>query len=343
MDAMGEVETMYLRASVASVCNLDCVYCPKASGMEDRSPPHLAKRKISVNDYVGCLAAIASVGIRRVSFTGGEPTTNQHLPDIIRAAADLFDVVELTSNGYALPKMMPAIAPHLDLIKVSLDSLDRRKFARLAQGPEQTLDNAVVAIEAALGAGIPVGINFVLMRTNRDDLEAIVDFAGTMKAKYNGTLHVSVLDFYYSDERRDTWQREYIAVNGIADRLADKYGNLREELRFGCRFAWVNCNGVEVRFKDSAGPTMRGKICDGCRQYCQEGLYGVKLSTTGWMTTCPSNDFALGADLATAVAAEEARSLLADMVGRVSRATADSNSFATLLRTHGLAPTYPVN
>src|SRR5262245_55113773 len=133
---MNEFQTIYLRASVASVCNLDCVYCPKASGMEDRKPIDLAKRKIPVEEYVRCLQAVAAAGISRVSFTGGEPTTNKHLPEIIAAASKAFDVVELTSNGYALADMMIKIAPHLDLVKVSLDSVDRDKFARLARGPQ---------------------------------------------------------------------------------------------------------------------------------------------------------------------------------------------------------------
>ena len=337
---MSEFQTIYLRASVASVCNLDCVYCPKASGMEDRTPSALANRKIAVADYVRCLRAVAATGIRRVSFTGGEPTTNKHLPEIIAAASEAFDVVELTSNGYALAKMMPYIAEHLDLVKVSLDSMDREKFACLARGPQHTLDSAVGGIESVLNAGVPVGVNFVLMRSNQDDLDAVIDFSRAMKAKHAGQLHVSVLDFYYSDERRDVWEQEFVLVSGTERRLAEKYRNVREEVRFGCRFSWVDCDGVEVRFKDSAGATMRGDICNGCPNYCQEGLYGIKLSTAGWMTTCPSNDASLGADLAAALASDDADVPIAKFIERVRGATSDPTSFATLLRTHGLTPAF---
>lgn len=337
---MVTLETVYLRASVASVCNLNCVYCPKQSGMEDRKPARLQKRTLSLTEYVDCLKEVAAAGIRRVSFTGGEPTTNDRLPEIVAAASEIFEVIELTSNGHALPRMLPHMAEHLDLIKVSLDSMNRETSARLARGPRHTLDMAVTAIRSSVLHGVKVAVNFVLMRSNEPDLEELIHFVRSINAEYGSSVYVSVLDFYYSDEQRKTWEKEYTPIARVEARLRQRYGNVREQVRFGCRFVWINCRGVEVRLKDSGGATMRADICSGCADYCQEGLYGLKLSMVGWLTTCPSNDERLGSDLYASRQPGAAQEAVGHLLERLRRAVPDSDTFFKLLRAHNLSPAF---
>lgn len=41
--------------------------------------------------------------------------------------------------------------------------------------------------------------------------------------------------------------------------------------------------------------THRSEICRDCTGYCQEGIYSLKHSASGWLSVCPSNDVKLGA------------------------------------------------
>src|SRR4051794_29807655 len=97
-------DPVYVRASVASRCNLDCTYCPVEEGMENRVPDHLAGRPLEPERMVNNLRLIAAAGVEGESFTGGEPTLNPDLGDLIVATRPYFDRVELTTNGRRLHK-----------------------------------------------------------------------------------------------------------------------------------------------------------------------------------------------------------------------------------------------
>ena len=60
-------EIRFLRASVADQCNLNCVYCPKTSGMENQVPAWLARRRLSTADYCRNLGLITASGVIRRS------------------------------------------------------------------------------------------------------------------------------------------------------------------------------------------------------------------------------------------------------------------------------------
>lgn len=79
--------------------------------MENRAPVHLKGRDLGVEEYLANLAHLARQGLRGVSITGGEPTLNPDLPVLVSRAADIFDRVELTTNGLFLIEMLPALAP----------------------------------------------------------------------------------------------------------------------------------------------------------------------------------------------------------------------------------------
>lgn len=81
---------------VADKCNKNCVACGHFSPLVPKDTPDMTpaqffesvKYVIPYRDHIGCLI-----------LTGGEPTTNPHLLDIIRIACASFPKVRLVSNG----------------------------------------------------------------------------------------------------------------------------------------------------------------------------------------------------------------------------------------------------
>ena len=72
----------YLRISVTDKCNLRCVYC-----MPERGLPWLTKAEIlSYEEIARLVSAAASVGVRSVRLSGGEPLIRK---DLDRLVADL--------------------------------------------------------------------------------------------------------------------------------------------------------------------------------------------------------------------------------------------------------------
>ena len=73
----------YLRVSVTDRCNLRCVYCMPAEGIELRSHAEI----LSYEEIARVVRAAASIGITKTRLTGGEPLARLGLPDLVRMIA----------------------------------------------------------------------------------------------------------------------------------------------------------------------------------------------------------------------------------------------------------------
>lgn len=332
-------DPIFVRASVSGKCNLNCIYCPKAEGMENRVPEILRGHDLSADDYISNLRHLARNGLRGVAFTGGEPTLNHDLPRIVAAASSIFERVELTTNGRFLPEMLPDLAPYLNLLKVSLDAAELQRVMSITNGTSLESERAIASIRTGCAAGLRVGINVVVMGSTVDQIDRIIELCREINSQgFPGNAYVSLLDFYYSEERRTMWEREFLPLSELVPRFTSKNSPSIAQIRFGCRFYWFDINGVQIRFKDSIGITHRALKCQDCRRYCQEGIYGLKLSIEGWVTTCPTGDPDYGIHLVSGISDHDADQRLAPLLQDIRSAHPDSNSFITMLNKHGLRP-----
>lgn len=344
----------FLRASVANQCNLNCVYCPKQDGMENHVPARLRGHRLGTGPYLRALHAIAATGAANdialgISFTGGEPTLNPDLPDIVAAARAWYQRVELTTNGRMLPHQIDRLAPHLDVIKISLDAVERDLSHRIMRGHRADHDRALGAIGLALAAGLTVGVNVVVMRRNLDQLAGIIRTVADLHASIGrGSVYVSLLDLYYTDSTRELWQQEFVALDALARTLAAELGDSVEQHRKGCVIRWFTYGDLQIRVKDSHESTFRGTRCQTCPQYCQEGFYGLKLSVEGWLTPCPSGDEHLGVHLPAGLDDPglddaglddiELAQRIAPLMAELAATRLVNGSFATFLERHQLSP-----
>ncbi|MFI5834335.1 GTP 3',8-cyclase MoaA [Micromonospora sp. NPDC051300] len=166
-----------LRVSLTDKCNLRCTYCMPAEGL-----PWLAGPQLLTDDEIVRLVGVAvrRLGITEVRFTGGEPLIRPGLPGIVAAVAALTPRprISLTTNGIGLARLAPALrAAGLDRVNVSLDTLDRERFAALTRRDRH--DDVLAGLAGAASAGLtPVKINTVLMRgVNDDEAPELLRFA----------------------------------------------------------------------------------------------------------------------------------------------------------------------
>ncbi|HLV74750.1 MAG TPA: GTP 3',8-cyclase MoaA [Vulgatibacteraceae bacterium] len=166
VDTFGRTATD-LRVSLTDRCNLRCSYCMPPEGLE-----WLPKPELLTDDEVMRLVGLAvrDLGVKEVRFTGGEPLLRRGLPDIVRRTAELTPrpQISLTTNGIGLDRLAgPLTDAGLDRVNVSLDTLDRDTFKRLAY--RDRLDDVLKGLAAAQDAGLePVKVNAVLMRDVND-------------------------------------------------------------------------------------------------------------------------------------------------------------------------------
>ncbi len=166
VDSFGRVATD-LRVSLTDRCNLRCTYCMPPEGLEWLPKPEL----LTAEEIVRLVRiGVERLGITEVRYTGGEPLLRRELVEIVAATTGLRPrpQVSLTTNGIGLSRLAaPLAAAGLDRVNVSLDTLDRDVFVRLAHRDrlQDVLDGLAGADEAGLA---PIKVNTVLMRGIND-------------------------------------------------------------------------------------------------------------------------------------------------------------------------------
>lgn len=168
-----------LRISLIDKCNLRCVYCMPAEGLQ-----WLHKDKLLSMEEVVRLARIGvrDLGVEEIRFTGGEPLVRADFPEILRRIRAEFEHVPLsvTTNGIGLEKKIDElIDAGLTRLNVSMDTICKETFAQLTR--RDRLDDVIQGIDYAAQRGIsPLKINAVLMPgVNDHEAPELVDWALT--------------------------------------------------------------------------------------------------------------------------------------------------------------------
>jgi GTP 3',8-cyclase len=171
IDRFGRVATD-LRVSLTDKCSLRCTYCMPAEGLDWL--PH--EQVLSDAELIRLVTlAVTRLGVREVRFTGGEPLLRRGLETIVAATSGLRTtegapvVTALTTNGIGLAKRAQALRDAgLNRVNVSLDTLDRARFAQITH--RDRLADVLAGLRAAVAAGLgPVKVNAVLLPGVNDD------------------------------------------------------------------------------------------------------------------------------------------------------------------------------
>lgn len=150
-----------MRLSVTELCNLRCQYCMPEEGICKK--PH--EDIMSEEEMLLAVETAASLGIKKLRITGGEPLVKRNIVSICRraAAVDGIEEVCITTNGALLPELAgPLCKAGVSRVNISLDTLDESKYAFITR--RGRLSDALAGVKAALDAGFEkVKINAVLI------------------------------------------------------------------------------------------------------------------------------------------------------------------------------------
>lgn len=214
-DLYGRVVT-YLRVSVTDRCNLRCRYCMPLEGVRFKDLDLV----LTWDEILRVVRAAASLGVRRIRVTGGEPTTRAGLVDFLRevAATPGIEDISMTTNGMLFAAMAePLRAAGLSRVNISLDSLRSDRFRHLTHYGDW---NAVwEGVQAALTVGLhPVKLNCVALRGENDD--EIADFVALTESQ---PLHVRFIELMPLGTSHP-WARERLfSAAEIRDRIAERF------------------------------------------------------------------------------------------------------------------------
>lgn len=121
-----------------------------------------ADKKIITREEIKALVeALASLGIKRIRLTGGEPLIRQDIVEIIRDIKGVTGIedIGITTNGIMLDSLIDELAEAgLKRINISLDSLKEETFKKITGG---SIDKVVSSINKCISMGLKVKINMV--------------------------------------------------------------------------------------------------------------------------------------------------------------------------------------
>ena len=264
----------YLRISVTDKCNLRCVYCMPESGL-----PWLPKSDIlSYEEIVQIAAAAASVGVRSIRISGGEPLIRRNLDRLVAEIGAIAGIEEiaLSTNALLLEEQAPALVhAGLTRVNVSLDTLDPQRFERIARRPG--LERVQAGIDAAIACGLtPVKVNVVVMRgENDDEIEA---FAQWTRER---AVYVRFIELMPVHENLGIQRDAYISSDEILERVRS-IGDLRPSSGPGG-------NGPARYYAFDGAPGAVGVISPLSHDYC-ERCNRVRLTADGRLRLCLFGD-----------------------------------------------------
>jgi GTP 3',8-cyclase len=157
-----------LRVSVVDRCNFRCQYCMPAEGL-----PWLDRSEIlSFEELQRLVAVFASMGVKDLRLTGGEPLVRREFPKLVSMlrAVEAVEEIAVTTNGYLLERDAEALVrAGVDRFNVSIDSLARDAFFRITR--RDALPQVLRGLEAiaAFPEVRPIKVNAIAMRDFTED------------------------------------------------------------------------------------------------------------------------------------------------------------------------------
>ena len=203
----------YLRISVTDKCNLRCVYCMPMEGL-----PWLKRDEIlDYEEIARVVRVMATMGLKRLRITGGEPLVRRDLSSLIRmlSAIDGIENIALSTNAVLLEAQAEDLkAAGVDRVNISLDSLREDRADTIARRPG-TLAKVMRGLAAAEAVGFePIKLNVVLMRDSNDD--EIADLAAITRER---PWHIRFIEIMPTGSNTDLSAESFISCNEALDRV----------------------------------------------------------------------------------------------------------------------------
>ena len=259
----------YLRLSVTDRCDLRCAYC-----MPERQTFLPRKDVLSLEELHQLALGFIARGVTKIRLTGGEPLVRRDMIELVRALGrklgDGLEELTLTTNGTRLAEFAEDLAAAgVRRINVSLDTLDRAKFAALAR--RDSLPQVLEGLAAARAAGLAVKLNTVALKgLNADELPDLIGWA------HGQGFDLTLIEVMPLGEVETDRFDHYLPLDAVRAALETRFTLTPSAYR----------SGGPARYFDVAETGGRlGLITPLTNNFC-EGCNRVRVTATGQLYAC---------------------------------------------------------
>lgn len=268
IDPFGRAIT-YLRVSVTDRCDLRCIYC-----MSERMRFLPRTELLSIEELDRLCTAFIQRGVRRLRFTGGEPLVRKGFLDLLhsvrRHLGEGLDEITVTTNGVQLAEFAaPLFAAGVRRVNVSVDSIDRETFARIAR--RDRLPQVLEGIEAAVATGLKVKINTVALK--HDNAHEIPELVKWAHARGHDITLIETMPLGEIDEDRTD---QFLSLTRVREDMQSywRLTDLPDRTGGPARYVRVEETGGRLGFITP----LTHNFCEGCSR--------VRLTCTGRLYLC---------------------------------------------------------
>lgn len=152
---------------ITEKCNENCEYCFRSLS---------SINNFTYEDHMKILKRIISFDTDQITWSGGEALLVPHAISLMKYAKEHGIYNKITTNGKLLTsKKIEEIKPYIDLVALSIDSLQDETNKALGRGIEHR-KTVIDRIKHLMNEGIKVDINTVVTNKNIDDLDEMGKF-----------------------------------------------------------------------------------------------------------------------------------------------------------------------
>ncbi|MBU0501219.1 MAG: GTP 3',8-cyclase MoaA [Gammaproteobacteria bacterium] len=266
-DSFGR-EITYLRLSVTDRCDFRCTYCLPRDYRGFATPEDW----LNPAEIERLVAIFASLGVRHVRLTGGEPLVRKEMLEIVERLGrlDALDEISLSTNASRLRQFAGDLRrAGVSRLNISLDSLNPETFGQITGGD---LHKVLDGIEAAIEEGFrPLKLNMVVMRgINDHEVEEMIAYCmqHELTLRFIETMPVGLNGIEAN--------RHYVPLKEIEARLRQQYSLQQAAMRGSgpARYFRVGDSGLVIGFITPQSQ----HFCDTCNR--------VRLSAEGDLHLC---------------------------------------------------------
>ena len=310
----------YLRLSVTDRCDLRCSYC-----MPERMTFLPKKDVLSLEELYDLATGFIARGVTKIRITGGEPLVRRDIIDLFSALGrrlghDLQELT-LTTNGTQLAEHAEALAKAgVKRVNVSLDTLDREKFAALTR--RDSLPQVLEGIAAAKAAGLKVKLNAVALKgVNGEELPDLIAWG-------HGEGHdVTLIEVMPLGDVEEERLDQYLPLDDVRRSLEARWTLTESDHRTGGPSTYVDIAETGGRLGFITPHT--NNFCAGCNR--------LRVTATGQLYPCLGGGERV--DLRAALRSEAPEANLAAALDEALRIKPEKHHFRMDAR--GAAPAVP--
>lgn len=259
----------YLRLSLTDRCDLRCSYC-----MPERQTFLPRREVLSLEELHQLALGFIERGVSKIRLTGGEPLVRRDMIELVRALGRKIghglDELTLTTNGTQLATFAEDLfAAGVRRVNVSLDTLDRARFAELTR--RDSLPQVLEGIAAAQAAGLKVKLNTVALKgINQAEIADLLVWANRQQ------IDLTLIEVMPLGEVEADRFDHFLPLSTVRAELEARFTMTPSAHRSGgpARYVDVAETGGRLGFITP----LTANFCDGCNR--------VRVTATGQLFAC---------------------------------------------------------